>query len=192
MIKIMNPMLAKSFALGAIIAIAVVGSVISGELVVAQQGSSYGCPAAMAAIINSSGSGFLMNEQIGKSQSVQYVITPSSSANLTINYYLGSYTAQHILDNSSDYFHPVESWAQVGSKSASPLSPSDVGLFATPNGESTTGNRTLTASYELTTLSSALKGAYVGYFWSNCPPQIVITVGNSLYAGPGLNEGLYF
>ncbi|TMI24933.1 hypothetical protein E6H36_07665 [Candidatus Bathyarchaeota archaeon] len=70
------------------------------------------------------------------------------------------------------------------------LTDAEVGLAAATVDVTVTGNHTLTATYEVSASASALNGAYTGTFWSTCGPQVVLTIGDSFYTGPGLG-GVY-
>jgi hypothetical protein len=125
---------------------------------------------------------------------MQFVITPNSTAFLQITYSISdnseNITAQSIYSNWSTYFTPVKYWYKLGSNPSPGLNTSEVGMTATPVNVTATGKYILTATYEVSALANAKQGAYITNIFSTCGPQIVLTVGYSLYNGPGLT-GVY-
>jgi hypothetical protein len=175
---------AKSFGIGAIVALVVVGGVVFAQLSLApNQRSSFNCQEITGSPYSIQGSGFTKSRS--SQISSQFVIKPNSTAFLRISYYAPFDTAQDIYANRSKYFFPTQYWGKLGTNSI--LSDAEVGLAAAPVNVTVTGIHTLNATYEVTALASAQNGAYLGVFWNICGPQLVLTVGDSFYNGPGLD-----
>jgi len=176
--------------MGALIALALVGSVVfAGPLLTGNQ-SHFMCAGVAGFPTAFQGSGFLLNRPTGYPNSMQFVIKPDSTAFMQITYTIpnsdANITAQSIYANRSQYFTPIEYWYRLGSNPSPGLSSSEVGMNAIPVNVTANGIHSLTSTYEVSTSATAQQGAYIASFWSTCGPQIVLTIGYSFYSGPGL------
>lgn len=186
----------KRFAIGAGIALAVVaGLVFVQPLFLHGEPSSLNCPSSLIIPTSIQGTGFLKtkNATTASLNIAQFVLKPNSTAFLQITYYSGLNNVRNIFGNNSVYFKPIEYWYKLGSNSSNPtyLSDNQTGIMAAPINVSTSGNQTLSVSYEISADSSAKQGAYVLGLPGTCGPMYVLTIGNSFYNGPGLTGGAH-
>jgi len=184
----------QPFALGAVIALALVGTaVLAGPLLTRNQ--SFMCPLQVGFPTSFHGNGFVVSKPTGFPNSMQFVIRPNSTAFLQTTYSISEYTqnntAKSIYANWTQYFLPIEYWYKLGSTPSGALSASQVGMTAYPVNVTTSGDYVLTSTYEISAMANALQGAYTAGWFSTCGPQIVITIGYNLYTGPGLTGGGY-
>ncbi len=182
----------KPFGIGAIIALAVVGGAIFAQPLVAQhlQQSSYGCPSIVFIPTSIEGSGFLMSEHTGYGpNSMQFVMKPNSTTFVNMTYFTGGNAALSIYGNQSQYFIPIQYLSELPSDTG--ISSNQSGIIIAPVLVAVKGNYTLSAIYEISASASAMKASYIASFPETCGPQVVLTVGNSFYNGPGLTSGAY-
>ena len=125
---------------------------------------------------------------------MQFVIRPNSTAFLTITYWISNVdntTALSIYANWTYYFRPIQYWYRLGSSPTPGMNTSQVGMTAYPVNATANGNHVLTSTYEVSASANAEQGAFNAAWFDTCGPQIVLTVGYSLYNGPGLTGGKY-
>jgi hypothetical protein len=161
-----------------------------------QQNASYNCGGSVVTLNSVQASGFLMNgSSVGPpAYETQYVLKPNSTGLLKIEYYAPSMRAEDIYANQSYYFKPIDSWFKLGTNTSAEnffLSDAQAGISASPMNMTVTGNHTLTETYEINSSSYALKGAYILDVTGTCGPALILTIGNSVYIGPGLSGGKY-
>jgi hypothetical protein len=187
----------KPFGIGAVIALAVVGGAIFGLPLLAQhaQPSPYSCPAITFIPTSIEGSGFLMSKHTGYgANGMQFVMKPNSTAFINMTYFTGGReSAQSIYANRSRYFVPIQYLSELppSNHSANDLSSSQSGVIIAPVNVAVNGNNTLSVIYEASASASAMKASYIVGLPETCGPQVVLTVGNSFYNGPGLTGGAY-
>lgn len=181
------------FGLGAIIALALVGGAIVAAPLLSKQ-QSFLCGGVVGHPTSFQGQGFATSGGTGWLGGMQFVIRPNSTGSLTVTYIIANnsenITAQTIYANWTSYFRPVEYWYKLGPNTAL-LNASRVGMNAYPVNASANGKNILSSTYEISALANAQEGAYYTTWFSTCGPQIVITIGYTLYAGPGLADGKY-
>lgn len=180
------------FALGAIIAGALVGGTIYAGTRLTQN-QTYFCPLSTGAPTSYHGTGFLASRPAG--WGMQFVIRPGTTAFLQVTYRMIGYNinsnATYVAANSAAYLSPIKYWLPVGTVNTF-LNTSQVGMTAIPINATASGTYVLNTIYEISTASNATQGAYNAGWFDTCGPQIIMTIGYSLYTGPGLSGGTYY